>query len=218
MNYSDIRTEEDVAKYFEKFFDPNQVKDNLTLASLYLSAFEVLKPIVIGNIRSFFAHEFPYKGEWDPEKIRSKEYIAQISKFYPLNEKTGKPKEDEFVACTGWLADSNVISADEAAELVEIRAERNKIAHELPDLLLDPEKAINSDLLLKLAMLINKIDKWWLLEVEIPTQPPDSWNGKDIDEDAVMSGRMMYMNHVFRMVFHEQFDQEMSPNPRDITD
>ena len=37
--------------------------------------------------------------------------------------------------------------------------------------------------------LLHKIEKWWIINVEIPTNP--DFDGEDIDEDAVVAGRVI---------------------------
>lgn len=201
-----LQSQEEVADYYKKLFDHEEVRNNLALAGLYLATFEVLKSIVVGNIRSFYAFDFPdEKGEWDAEKIKSKQYLKATEKFY-----RSKKDGDEFRACGLWLVDSKVINQDEANELLDIRTERNTIAHELPDLLLDPQKTINGKLLARALALVNKIDRWWIVEVEIPTNPDH--DGREIDEQGVLSGRMVYMNHVVQMFLKNYPDIQQPEN------
>jgi len=37
--------------------------------------------------------------------------------------------------------------------------------------------------------LLYKIEKWWILNVEVPTNP--DFDGKDIDEDSIVPGKIM---------------------------
>ena len=55
---------------YEKILNPEIVKNNLMLSSLYLSAFEILKFSIIGRIESSFATD--YNKEGNP--IQSSQY------------------------------------------------------------------------------------------------------------------------------------------------
>ena len=60
--------------------------------------------------------------------------------------------------------------------------------------------------------LVQKIEKWWIINVEIPTNP--DFDGKDIDEDGIISGPSWVMQLLVQVAlgaedeaweFHREF-------------
>ena len=53
---------------------------------------------------------------------------------------------------------------------------------------------VNSELLKKAPHLLSKIDKWWILEIEVPTS--GEYNAdQGIDESKVNSGMSLLLNY-----------------------
>jgi hypothetical protein len=64
---------------------------------------------------------------------------------------------------------------EEYAKLLEIRAHRNQIAHELPSVLLDAKLEVNVGLLVEARNFIHKRDRWWFENVEMDINPRPAW-------------------------------------------
>jgi hypothetical protein len=170
---------------YEKFFDPKRLRQNLLLGALYLATFEVLKTIIIEDLISFFAF-----GNYDQDgkPLRTERYRAELAKH------GFKQHHDEYKASCLWLKDMEAVGDEEYAKLLEIRAHRNQIAHELPSVLLDAKLEVNVGLLVEVRNLIHKLDQWWFENVEMDINP--DLHGKTFDELGFVSGRMAFIDHV----------------------
>jgi hypothetical protein len=107
-----------------KLLNPDAVKSNLILSSLYLTAYELLKDAIIENIRGFFP--FEYK---DGKAVLDEQYKDQVVRVH----------KDLMNASCLWLQRNGVITEGEVEEIKNIRKHRNQIAHELPKLLGDAD-------------------------------------------------------------------------------
>jgi hypothetical protein len=62
---------------------------------------------------------------------------------------------------------------------------------------------ISIGLLKRSHFLLSKIEKWWIIEFEIPSNP--DFDGKEINSDEVSSGNVILMNY-FMHVASEEVD------------
>jgi hypothetical protein len=61
---------------------------------------------------------------------------------------------------------------------------------------------------------VTKIDRWWIREVEIPTNP--DFDGREVADDDIQSGNMLFLQMMVRIVegndsaaFYEEFFKEV---------
>jgi hypothetical protein len=177
----------EVPPEYEKFFDPKRLQQNLMLGALYLATFEVLKSIVIDDLISFFAIRH---GDYDQngKALRTEDYRAELAKH------GFKQHRDEYRAACLWLKHINAVDNGEHAKLLEIRAHRNQIAHELPSVLLEAKLDVNLGLLVEARNFIHKLSRWWFENLEMAINP--DFDGKTIDQIDFASGRMLLIDHV----------------------
>lgn len=163
----------------ERLLSKEVLKQNLAKAGLYVLAYEMVKQSIIERPRGFFT----MTGDGDG---RYKQIV--LSKHNNL-----------FIASCLWFRDEGGITEQDMKELLEFRVDRNKIAHELPNVLLDPQLHVDAAKLAKLFMLLSKIDRWWITEFEVPCNP--DFDGEDVDPLDVQSGSMGFLAHVIKVVY-----------------
>jgi hypothetical protein len=175
----------EVPPEYAKFFDPKRLRQNLLLGALYLATFEMLKTIVVGDLIRFFCF-----GEYDQDgkPLRTDDYRAELAKF------GFKQHRDEYRAASLWLKHIEAIDDEEYATLLEVRAHRNQIAHELPTVLLDAKLEVNVDLLVKARNFINKLDHWWFENYKMAINP--AYEGQTIEELEFVSMRMAFVDRI----------------------
>lgn len=98
--------------------------------------------------------------------------------------------------------------------LVAIKNERNNIAHELPYLLLEPSRDFNLAHLSSARHLINKIDKWWIINVDIPCNP--NYDGREIDENEISSTKSIMLDHIFKAFANTYYSLNQNLNENRI--
>lgn len=93
-----------------------------------------------------------------------------------------------------WFEKMGAISNDDIELLLKLREHRNLIAHELPKVLSTVELDVNLEYFDRILYLVHKIDKWWIREIDIPTNPDfDDRIFTQAELDGVQSSRMIVM-------------------------
>ncbi|GAJ05894.1 unnamed protein product, partial [marine sediment metagenome] len=92
-------------------------------------------------------------------------------------------------ASLAWLKGMNVINDNDIETFNKIKDCRNELAHEIVNFVSKGPKNDPLPLFSKMVNLIHKIDKWWILNVEIPTNP--DLGIKEIDEEGITSGKII---------------------------
>lgn len=165
---------------WEAFLNPEVVRTKLITAGLFLVAHEMLLDTIKRHPLSFFADRWTDAG---PEP--SPEYRAEILARDP------KGKNDAVRGSIAWLRMMDAITADDEASIREVTDARNEIAHELVPMVSGAKQPAFLNHFATLMTLVQKIEKWWIINVEIPANP--DFEGKDIDEDGIISGSSWVM-------------------------
>lgn len=133
--------------------NPEILRDNLVFASVYIALYEMLEDIVIEKAKDFYLSglkngKFIYRN-YESEVLSKDKRIVKASLL--------------------WWKEVGAIDDNDIALFEKIKYVRNRLTHELTTVIC--EGVPNETVLLfsELIHLINKIEKWWLLEVEIPT-------------------------------------------------
>ena len=181
-----------------KFLNPEVLRSNLITASIFLSAFEILRASIIDRIRDFYSHEFR-DGKWIP----SEEYT---SKCLTLDK-------SRLLASLLWLKEMSVIVDTDIARVDAIREHRNDLAHDLPKFLATADAEINVQLLVSIYELVTKIDRWWVREVEMAVD--SDFDGREVADEEIMSANMVFIQMMLRIatgedsaVFWEEFQKQ----------
>jgi hypothetical protein len=166
---------ENIQAEWERFLDPKELRPNLILASLYIAAFEILKNSIIDRIRDFYTRGFDENG-W----IIAPEYKEQVLS-----------KGSVIFASLEWLKESQAINDDDIEKFKKAKECRNLLAHEITKFLakgLPPEfpERFND-----MITLVGKIERWWIVNVEIPTDPDLAEKAGEIDESGIVPGPIM---------------------------
>lgn len=182
-----MNLDQKVIQSWDKFLNPEKLKDSLVKASLFLSAYEILKESIIDKLKSFFTNEWHLDEKTGELKGKvSKSYKEKVTSLYP---------KDEFHACCLWFRDQEAINESDLTAISKARKHRNEIAHELPKYISSIDHDVNKRILESLVEVVRKIDVWWICEIEIPTSPDFEAADMDkIDFDNVIGGNTMFLD------------------------
>ena len=162
---------------WENFLDPEVMQDRLISTSLYIAAFESLKSSIVDRVKQFYQVGFGLGGDTlDPE------YAKDVT---PRNR-------SPLYASLDWLIEHDAITDADVTSFNETKEYRNRLAHELLQMISDNEL---SDLEIRfhgLISLLRKIEVWWVVNVEIPCNP-DFDGETEIDEDGIVPGPVWSM-------------------------
>lgn len=171
---SRIYIDKDSQAKLMRIFDPEEVKPNLILASIYIATFEILKNSIIDNIKNFYITGF------DVDK-----YIVDSSYY----EKVLSKDRSTTYASLKWLKESGVIDDEDIEKFNEAKQVRNFLAHGITKMLMEGLPSDFVERLTDMVNLVDKIERWWIVNVDIPTDPYLA--GKEIDENKIISGPIM---------------------------
>lgn len=161
---------------WERFLNPEILRTNLIIASLYIAAFEMLKDSIIERIRSFFTNGFDESG-W----IVSKDYEVKV---LSLNK-------SPVYASLEWLKNMEVVEDQDIDDFNKIKNCRNELAHEITSFVSKGARIDPLPLFSTMTELLHKIEKWWILNVEIPTDP--EFDDEEINEEEILPGKVMIL-------------------------
>lgn len=161
----------DTTEQWKRFLAPEVVRERLFNASLFITAFELLKDSIIGRLRDFYGIGFGERGPTISESYQERVLSRNKSVLY---------------ASLDWLRESDVIDAEDMAAFERIRLARNGIAHGLPALVFQGKDHEIEKRFPEAFALLKKIEIWWVMNLEIPTNP--DYDGQEVDESGVVPG------------------------------
>lgn len=159
---------------WENFLSPKILRSNLIIASIYITAFEVLKTAIVGRIRDFYLVDFDvFRGQIGP-KYQTEVLARNRSPVYASLE---------------WLKESRVINDGDMTTFEEVKKLRNHLAHSLTQVLSEGPPSDLPSRFHEMISLLDKIERWWIINVDIATD--SNFAGKEVDPEKVVPGPVM---------------------------
>lgn len=172
--------------FFDIVGDKNKLQKELVFYSLFLMVFENFVSHWKDTARSFFSNGFAIDDQtgeqiyfvkrklvngkvlYVKDKTREKEFNEKV--FHRVKKKgNNNPKLSLFK----WMADYHLIDEKDFDILDRCYSKRNEYAHGIAKCLSYYVTQDEKDLLKSLIAISEKAAKNWILEVELPTSPPD---------------------------------------------
>lgn len=166
-----------------KFLNPATLRGNLIAASIFIAAYQTFRANVVDRLQGFFTNGFDASGPIIDLEYKSK--VLSLDKS-PLR------------ATLLWLKGMSAIDDADVANADRVREHRNALAHKLQDFLLAANSEIDLGLLEILCKLVAKIDRWWIREVEMTTNP-DLEDQQDVADEDITSGTMFFLSLMLRI-------------------
>jgi len=171
--------DERVRNSWESFLNPDVLRPNLVMAALYIAAFELLKSEIVERIREFYITGFDSNADRDDGWLVDPMYQMQV-----LSRNRSK-----VYASLDWLKESQAIDDRDIAVFERAKTCRNDVAHRINQMLSKGLPADLPDRFADIVALVDKIARWWVVNVEIPTNP--DFDGEEIDEAGIVPGSTM---------------------------
>ncbi len=140
----------------EQFFNPENINISLKFISLYIAVYENFKSTIVNNVKYFY---------WSGIKDGKEQFENYENEV--LNKSQNK-KNRTLRGTLQWLKDNNAINEEEHLLFEKITDRRNQLAHNMSELILNGLEADIIDLFTDMIKLFEKIEKWWIKEIEIP--------------------------------------------------
>jgi len=164
--------DEKIQAHWENFLNPTVLKERLVVASLYITAFEVLKNSIISRIKDFYTLWDTVDPDYD-SKVLSKNRSA-------------------LYASLEWLKEAKAITDDDISRFNELKDFRNELAHEIIRMVAEEFPPYWEERFNAMISLLDKIERWWVVNYEIPLNP--NLAGREIDEEGVIPGPVAWLH------------------------
>lgn len=162
------------ADNWERFLDPEVVQPSLFLATMFITTFEILKDSIIDRIRNFYIPGF---AETDP--IFESEYQSEVL----------SRSKSRLYASLDWLLEHDAVDETDLDTFENLKKIRNLLAHQLFNVVTGQTESDYASQFPVLVALLRKVEVWWVINVEIPTNP--DYDGKEIDEAGIVPGAVL---------------------------
>lgn len=170
----------------KNFFNPDILKPSLIIYSIFITVFEILKQQVIERIKYFYVDGFI-----EDKLIINKKYKTEVLSRH----------KSALYASLDWHLEKRIISKEDIELFNDLRKQRNKLAHEMATVIFEG----NNDWIImnleKMINLLKKIELWWIVNVEIPTDPDIDID--DIDTDQIIPGYIMLIELLLEIALNE---------------
>jgi hypothetical protein len=151
-----------VLKDLKEFLEDDILVKKLILASLNISMFELINDQIINKLKCFFSDDIQLIGSKLVAKDETPIYVKEVKSLY---------KSDLFKSSAKWYLNQEIIERSEYDILIEFRNNRNKIAHEIMDMLFDSNERFDKEFPQQVYLIYKKICVWWFKEVETTINP-----------------------------------------------
>lgn len=172
----------DTEDQWEKFLDPDVVRPSLFLATMFITAFEILKDSIVEDIRSFYTNGFDANGP-----IVGPEYQSEVL----------SKNKSPLYASLQWLREHDAIDDEDLSIFEKLKSTRNLLAHQLFSVVTGQVESAHKVDFVALVALLRKIGVWWIVNVEIPTNP--DFYGQEIDEEGIVPGSVLSLQMLIQV-------------------
>lgn len=164
----------DTNESWEYFLNPKNLRQNLISFALFITNFEMLKSAVVDRIRDFYSIGFDDSGD-----RHSPNYERRVlSRHRKVTQ-----------ASLLWLQELGAIDDADIAVFRKLADVRNDLAHEMLNVLSGQKDIDLQARFAELLGLLKKVEVWWVVNVEIATDP--AMAEREIDEDGIVPGSLM---------------------------
>jgi hypothetical protein len=159
---------------WERFLDPDVVRPSLFLATMFITTFEILKDSIMDDVRGFYTDGFDEHGLTVGAEYQSQVLSKNKSPLY---------------ASLQWLRENDAIDDADLITFERLKNTRNQLAHQLFAVVTGQVESAHESQFTDLVTLLRKIGVWWVVNVEIQTNP--GFDGQEIDEAGIVPGALL---------------------------
>lgn len=187
--------EVDATQQWKNILDRDILKNSINIITLYIAIYELLEDAVISKPKDFYTII-----EFDEEAKRK--YTENVLSLY---DKTQCPKvlekRKDIVSSLLWFKKVGAIDENDITIFAESKTLRNEVVHEMFNYIAEGTTQLVEQLV-QMYALFSKIEKWWILEIEIPIggEFPDL---TEEEQQGVMSGNMMVLDVIMDILAND---------------
>ncbi len=149
---------------------------------MFITTFEILQDSIVEDLRGFYTNGFDEHGPTVDPEYQSKVLSKNKSPLY---------------ASLQWLRENDAVNDEDLATFEQLKKTRNLLAHELFGVVTGQVESAHEVQFEALMALLRKIGVWWVVSVEIPTNP--DFDGKEIDEEDIVPGSVLTLQMLIQV-------------------
>lgn len=156
--------DDEIKQAWINFLNPEKLQAHVASISLYVACYEMLKDSIITKIKDFYTNEFI--GGMD---VVSREYHVRVL----------SRKSSVLYSSLEWLLEMEAIGEADLICFEKVKACRNDLVHNFHRYIMSMQFPDDFDYCFdSIIVLLNKIEVWWILNLELPINP-------DLDPEMV---------------------------------
>jgi hypothetical protein len=159
---------------WERFLDPEVVRPSLFLATMFITTFEILKDSIVDRTRDYYSHGWDESGP-----IVGPDYQREVA----------SRSKSALYASLDWLREHEAVDEADLQIFEQLKKTRNQLAHELFAVVTGQTESKHAAQFPVLVTLLRKIEVWWVVNVEIATDP--DYDGQEIDHAGIVPGAVL---------------------------
>jgi hypothetical protein len=164
----------DSNEHWERFLDPEVVRPSLFMATMFITAFEILKNSIVDRLRDF------YSIGWTSDATTvSPDYVSNVL----------SRNKSAVYASLNWLMEQEAINEPDLAIFEQLKITRNLLAHQLFDVVTGQTESPHQEQFIVLVELLRKIEVWWVVNVELAINP--DYSDQEVDEKGIVPGAIL---------------------------
>ena len=172
-----------VSNEWEQLLSPDVTRNRLISASMYITTFELLKDSIVRRIQDFYFIGLDKNSSTSNPDHQRKVLSRNKSVLY---------------ASLDWLIEIAAIHKSDIEAFERLKTVRNKLAHELPSIVLGGAELQLTTHFEEALALLRKIEVWWIVNVEIATNP--DYDGTEVDESGIVPGPVLMLQLMLEVV------------------
>ncbi len=142
-----------------QFLNPDILREKLILISLFIAVYENFKSTIVNNVKYFYWSGF----------VNGKELFDNYEE-HVLNLVKSK-KNRQIKATVIWLKQVGAITEEDEQNLIKLTNMRNILVHDMSNILFGTFPEDLPEIYSIMLNLYDKVTRWWICEIEIPTNP-----------------------------------------------
>ncbi len=176
-----------VQDQWKNILDRDVLKDSIQMIALFITVYEMLEDTIISRPKDFFTVV-----DWD-EKAK-KEYSKRVLSLYDPQTCPGIPQQrKDLISSLIWFKNLGAIDDNDIKVFADFKKLRNTLVHEMLSSMAEGGAKL-TDQFVHLYALFCKIERWWIVEIEIPIS--GEYVMDEITEGDVMSDNMVVLNAI----------------------
>lgn len=180
----------DYTEKLHNFLSPDLLQQKLITASVFIAVYENFKSAIVDNVKYFYCNGF--------------ENGKELFDGYEENvlSKVDSKKNRQIRATLLWYQENGAISEQDVENFKKMTDLRNVFGHDLLNKMFEGFTEKLYDTYFEMIELFEKITKWWIKEIEIPTNPDISSEQYDaIKWDEVTSVNLEFIKIMTDIAF-----------------